>query len=264
MMNELSKRRSKILSLIFTLKSYYYYLLWFSELNGDTNLFEVEVVPVSLNCQSVLIVTLEVVCKADSFLFELGTRNGRNNYVARVGFRYATNEFHGKGPTCWDWYPGLSRENNFIWGLFNSYYFCDGTFTLLPVICKAVESNDISAYFVRLCSGLKWIQLKTYDSGTNVLTLVFSVCIIFRWRFLLHSLYSSVVSKYVWYFSLFLSGKGWRRREHSSGAIKKMFFPNRSWNHESLKERNKTLDDLYVCPLSKRLCLWTLTKFNVK
>ena len=137
MMNESSKRRSKILSLIFTLKSYYhyYYLLWFSELNGDTNLFHGEFVPVSLNSQSVLIVTLEVVCKADSFLYELGTRNGPSIGVASVDFRYATNEFEDKGPTCWDWYSGLSRKNNFRWGLFNSYYFSDGTFTLLPVIC---------------------------------------------------------------------------------------------------------------------------------
>ena len=106
-----------------------------SELTGDTNPYLIEVLPALPNSQSVLIVTPVVACKADSFLYELGMRKVRIIDVQSVRVKYATNVFVDKGPTCWDWCPGLSSENNFLWGLFNSYYFCDGTFTLLPVIC---------------------------------------------------------------------------------------------------------------------------------
>ena len=106
-----------------------------SELTGDTNPYLIEVLPALFQSQSVLIVTPVVACKADSFLYELGTRKFPMMDVRNGIVKYATKVFAGKGPTCWDWYPGLSRENNFIWGLFNSYYFCDGTFTLLPMIC---------------------------------------------------------------------------------------------------------------------------------
>ena len=106
-----------------------------SELTGDTNPYLIEVLPALFQSQSVLIVTPVVVCKADSFLYELGTRKFPTMDVQNLIVKYATKVFAGKGPTCWDWYPGLSRENNFLWGLFNSYYFCDGTFTVLPVIC---------------------------------------------------------------------------------------------------------------------------------
>ena len=63
-----------------------------SELTGDTNPYPLEVrfLPVLIQSQSVLIVTLEVVCKAHSFLYELGCRMCPKICFYSVIFRYAT------------------------------------------------------------------------------------------------------------------------------------------------------------------------------
>ena len=77
-----------------------------------------------------------------------------------------------------------------------------------------------------LDSGLKWIQLNI--KVTIQESMFWHSCLVCASSlgnfFYFLSIYTSVVSKYVWSFGLFLSGKGYRSREHSSGAIKKMFF----------------------------------------
>ena len=73
-----------------------------SELTGDTNPYLIEVVQGCPQSQSVLIVTPVGVCKADSFLYELGTRKFPIMYIQNVRVKHATKVFVDKGPTCWD------------------------------------------------------------------------------------------------------------------------------------------------------------------